>query len=208
MNYSPLRNIDIMHLYIDFKCPAAYLALHPTLALSEQLGVPISWHPIRKYESPLLPEKPEEEVSTRHRRVRAVARQKTHQLYAGVQNLPLQFRNPPTDTDMALAALCLLTERGDNPLLFVRAAFAAYWTGDTDLNDAREVIALLGAPAIAEDDRNGDGARTRLEAALRKAEENGIFTSPTYVVEDAVSEQVFVGREHLPWIRELLKSAK
>ena len=197
-----------MQLYIDFKCPAAYLALHPTLALGEQLGVPISWHPIRKYESRLLQEKPDEEVSTRHRRVRAVARQKTHQLYASVQNLPLQFRNPPTNTDMALAALCYLTERGDNPLPFIKAAFAAYWTGDTDLNDAREVIALLGATAITDRDEIGDGARTRLEAALRKAEENGIFTSPTYVVQDVVSEQVFVGREHLPWIRELLQSAK
>ena len=197
-----------MQLYIDFKCPAAYLALHPTLALSEQLGVPISWHPIRNTQSLLLPEKPNEEVSTRHRRVRAVARQKTHQLYASVQNLPLQFRNPPTSTDMALAALCLLTERGDNPLPFIKAAFAAYWTGDTDLNDARAVIALSGAPAIADGDENGDGARTRLKAALREAEENGIFTSPTYVVQDVVSEQVFVGREHLPWISELLQSTK
>ena len=197
-----------MQLYIDFKCPASYLTLTPTLALSEQLGVPISWHAIRSYQSPLLPEKPDEEVSTRHRRVRALARQKTHQLYAGVQNLPLQFRNPPTNTDMALAALCLLGEGGGDPLPFIKAAFAAYWTGETDLNDARTVAALSGAPAIADGDENGDGARTGLEAALREAEENGIFTSPTYVVQDEVSEQIFVGREHLPWICELLQSGK
>ena len=192
-----------MQLYIDFKCPASYLALKPTLALSEQLGVPIGWHPMRSYQSPLMDEKPHEEVGQRHRRVRALARQKTHQLYAQVQNLPLNFRNPPTNTDMALAALCLLGERGDNPLPFITAAFEAYWTGDADLNDARTVAALSGAPAFPDDD-DGDGARARLEAALRKAEENGIFTSPTYVV----SEQIFVGREHLPWIRELLQSAK
>lgn len=201
-----------MQLYIDFKCPASYLALKPTLALSEQLGVPISWHAIRSYQSPLLPEKPDEEVSTRHRRVRALARQKTHQLYAQVQNLPLNFRNPPTNTDMALAALCLLGDGGDNPLPFITAAFEAYWTGDADLNDARTVAALSGAPDLQNDDDDGDGARARLEAALREAEENGIFTSPTYVVQDVVqdevSEQIFVGREHLPWIRELLQSAK
>ena len=194
-----------MQLYIDFKCPSSYLALRPTLALSEQLGVPIGWHPMRSYQSPLMDEKPHEEVGQRHRRVRALARQKTHQLYAQVQNLPLNFRNPPTNTDMALAALCLLTERGGDPLPFIKAAFAAYWTGDTDLNDdARTVAALSGAPAFPDGDENGDGARARLEAALREAEENGIFTSPTYVV----SEQIFVGREHLPWIRELLQSAK
>ena len=201
-----------MQLYIDFKCPASYLALKPTLALSEQLGVPIGWHAMRSYQSPLMDEKPHEEVGQRHRRVRALARQKTHQLYAQVQNLPLNFRNPPTNTDMALAALCLLGEGGGDPLPFITAAFEAYWTGDADLNDARTVAALSGAPAFPDGDENGDGARARLEAALREAEENGIFTSPTYVVQDVVqdevSEQIFVGREHLPWIRELLQSAK
>lgn len=192
-----------MQLYIDFKCPSSYLALRPTLALSEQLGVPIGWHPMRSYQSPLMDEKPHEEVGQRHRRVRALARQKTHQLYAQVQNLSLNFRNPPTNTDMALAALCLLGDDGSDPLPFITAAFEAYWTGDADLNDARSVAALSGAPDLQNgDDSDGDGARARFEAALSEAEEKGIFTSPTYVV----SEQIFVGREHLPWIRELLQT--
>ena len=190
----------MMHLYIDFKCPAAYLALHPTLALGKKLGVPISWHAIRSYQSPLLQEKPDEEVGARHRRVRALARQKTHQLYAEVQNLPLHFRDPPTNTDMALAALSLLNEGGDDPLPFITAAFNAYWTGDADLNDARTVAPFSGAPAFPDDDE--DGAHNRLEAALREAEDIGIFTSPTYIV----NEQIFVGREHLPWIREILQT--
>lgn len=190
-----------MQLYIDFKCPSSYLALRPTLALSEQLGVPIGWHPMRSYQSPLMDEKPHEEVGQRHRRVRALARQKTHQLYAQVQNLSLNFRNPPTNTDMALAALCLLGDDGIDPLPFITAAFEAYWTGDADLNDARSVAALSGAPDLQNGD-DSDGASARLEAALSEAEEKGIFTSPTYVV----SEQIFVGREHLPWIRELLQT--
>ena len=192
---------NIMQLYIDFKCPSSYLALRPTLALSEQLGVPIGWHPMRSYQSPLMDEKPHEEVGQRHRRVRALARQKTHQLYAQVQNLSLNFRNPPTNTDMALAALCLLGDDGSDPLPFITAAFEAYWTGDADLNDARSVAALSGAPDLQNGD-DSDGASARLEAALSEAEEKGIFTSPTYVV----SEQIFVGREHLPWIRELLQT--
>jgi len=189
-----------MQLYIDFKCPAAYLALHPSLALSEQLGVPISWHAIRSYQSPLLLEKPNEEVSTRHRRVRELARHKTHQLYAEVQNITLNFRDPPTNTDMALAALCLLTAGGQDPLPFIMAAFAAYWTGDSDLNDAHTVATFSGAPTFP--DGGEDDARNRLEAALQKAEENGIFTSPTYIV----NQQIFIGREHLPWISELLQA--
>ena len=190
----------MMRLYIDFKCPAAYLALKPTLALCEELGVTVNWHAIRSYQSPLMQEKPDEEVGERHRRVRALARRKTHMLYAEIQNLPLQFRNPPTNTDMALAALSLLNDSGREPLPFVAAAFDAYWTGDADLNDAAVVAKLSGAPAFPNNDENGYAARTRLDAALEQAEENGIFASPTYVV----NEQKFVGREHLPWIRELL----
>ena len=186
-----------MHLYIDFKCPAAYLALKPTLALCEELGVPISWHGIRSYQRPLMQEKPNEEVGERHRRVRALARQKTHLLYAQVQDLPMQFRNPPTNSDMALAALSLLNDSGSDPLPFITAAFNAYWTGDADLNDAGVVASLPGAPTLETD----DDARTHFEAGLEQAEANGIFTSPTYVV----NEQIFVGREHLPWIRKLLQ---
>ena len=186
-----------MHLYIDFKCPAAYLALKPTLALSEELGVPINWHGIRSYQRALMQEMPNEDVGERHRRVRALARQKTHLLYSQVQDLPMQFRNPPTNTDMALAALSLLNESGSDPLPFITAAFNTYWTGDADLNDAVVVAGLPSAPTL----ENDDDARTHFEAALEQAEENGIFTTPTYVV----NEQIFVGREHLPWIRELLQ---
>lgn len=192
----------MMHLYIDFKCPAAYLALKPTRALCGELGIPLNWHAIRSYQSPLIQEKADEEVGERHRRVRALARQKTHMLYAEIQNLPLQFRNPPTNTDMALAALSLLNESGADPLPFVTAAFDAYWTGDADLNDAAVVAKLSGAPTFPDNDENGYDAHTRLEVALGQAEENGIFTSPTYVV----NEQIFVGREHLPWISELLQT--
>ena len=192
----------MMHLYIDFKCPAAYLALKPTRALCGELGIPVNWRAIRSYQSPLIQEKADEEVGERHRRVRALARQKTHMLYAEIQNLPLQFRNPPTNTDMALAALSLLNESGADPLPFVTAAFDAYWTGDANLNDAAVVAKLSGAPAFPDNDENGYDAHTRLEAALGQAEENGIFTSPTYVV----NEQIFVGREHLPWISELLQT--
>ena len=192
----------MIHLYIDFKCPAAYLALKPTCALCGELGIPVNWHAIRSYQSPLIQEKADEEVGERHRRVRALARQKTHMLYAEIQNLPLQFRNPPTNTDMALAALSLLSESGADPLPFVTAAFDAYWTGDADLNDAAVVAKLSGAPTFPDNDENGYDVHTRLEVALGQAEENGIFTSPTYVV----NEQIFVGREHLPWIGELLQT--
>ena len=149
-----------------------------------------------------MQEKPDEEVGERHRRVRALARRKTHMLYAEIQNLPLQFRNPPTNTDMALAALCLLNDSGGDPLPFGTAAFDAYWTGDADLNAAAVVAKLSGAPTFPDNDENGYDAHTRLEVALGQAEENGIFTSPTYVV----NEQIFVGREHLPWISELLQT--
>ena len=43
-----------MDVYIDFKSPAAYLAVKPTIELARQYQAAISWHPI-KTRQPRLP---------------------------------------------------------------------------------------------------------------------------------------------------------
>ena len=45
-------------------------------------------------------------------------------------------------------------------------------------------------------------AHAALEMALDDAEKEGAVDTPGYLVK----EQMFVGREHLPWIRQLLQS--
>ncbi|MBL6786653.1 MAG: DsbA family protein [PS1 clade bacterium] len=186
----------MIYLYIDFKCPASYLAMRPTLALAQKLGVGINWRPVRHYQAPQLAKKPEESVSERHRRVRAHARVQTHAHYAAIQNLPMQFRDPPPSTDIALAALCVLNDTGADTTLFIEAAFQCYWSSDADLDSLHVVSALPGAPDMPDE----QAARQRLETELASADAAGIFAAPTYIVHD----QMFLGREHLPWITDLL----
>ena len=48
-----------------------------------------------------------------------------------------------------------------------------------------------------------EAAREKLVSIRARAEQSGIFESPSYVIAD----QLFVGREHLPWIGSLIAAA-
>ncbi|WP_417620477.1 DsbA family protein [Parasphingorhabdus sp.] len=185
----------MLTVFIDFKSPASYLALEPTLALASEAGVTVEWlpFPVRPFSIPA--EQADETVGERHRRVRAIAQRETHLHYAAVQGLPMYFSQTPAGSETALAALAGM--QGD-PVPFLRAAFAGYWTAQADLDDEAVVAALLSS--VQTDLPNVTAARAKLESIRTRAAESGVFESPTYLVAD----QMFVGREHLPWIGSLI----
>ena len=188
----------MLTVFIDFKSPASFLALEPTLALAQETGVQIDWSPfsVRPFS---IPEKQAEEtVGERHRRVRAIAQRDTHLHYARVQGREMRFSNTPAGSDAALTAMAGID--GD-PVPFIRAAFAAYWTEQADLDDEAVVTALFSSLDMPLPD--WETAREKLVSIRAKAEESGIFESPSYVIAD----QLFVGREHLPWIGSLIEAA-
>ncbi|WP_417595602.1 hypothetical protein [Parasphingorhabdus sp.] len=184
---------------IDFKSPASCLALEPTLDLARETGVQIDWLPfsIRPFSIP--EEQPNETVGERHRRVRALSRRDTWLHYAAVQGRDMHFAETPAGSDAALAALASID--GD-PVPFIRAAFAAYWSEQADLDDETVVAALLSSVQKPVPDPQSAGEK--LLSIRVRAEEYGIFESPSYIIAD----QLFVGREHLPWIRSLIEAAK
>jgi len=103
----------------------------------------------------------------------------------------------PGVTDLALA---VLVEFEGDPLPFVQAAFAAYWEDHADLNDLEAVRQIIARSGIAYTvDLNT--ARKSLDLAIQQAEDAGIVGAPAYVIND----QIFVGREHLPWIEEIAR---
>jgi len=183
---------------IDFKSPASCLALEPTLALARQAGVHIDWLPfsVRLFSVPA--EQLNETVGERHRRVRAMAQRDTHLHYAAVQGREMHFADRPAGCETALAALAGID--GD-PVPFIRAAFAAYWSEQADLDDESVVAALFSSLQMPLPDL--ESARAKLHAIRATAEESGIFEAPSYVIAD----QLFVGREHLPWIGTLVAAA-
>lgn len=188
----------MLMVFIDFKSPASYLALEPTLALARDTGVPIDWLPFSVRPFSIPEEQADETVGERHRRVRAIAQRDTHLHYAAVQGRAMHFPNTQAGSEAALSAMAGID--GD-PVPFIRAAFAAYWTEQADLDDEAVVAALFSTLNMALPDM--EAAREKLISIRTKAEESGIFESPSYVI----AEELFVGRQHLPWIRSLIEAA-
>jgi len=187
----------MLEVYVDFKCASSYLALDPTLALVERTGVEIAWHPFSTTERDVPAEGADAEVIARHHRVREASNRAIHVKYAALRGIDLQL--PPTvgSVDLALGALAEI--EGD-PLPFIRACFAAYWEGHDDLDDPHVVKELLAASGIG---HSGDltASRERFAEAQGAAEEAGIVDAPGYRIE----RQLFIGRQHLPWIDELIR---
>lgn len=182
-------------VYIDFKSPAAYLAIRPTLALAEKHNLAIHWHPFRAEVKPVPEKTADENKGTVHRRVRALARQKTHQLYANLLGLPMHFPSVPGCTDLALAVLARLPPPATD---YILAGFRAYWTQQADLNSTDVVSGLCQASGLCAPDFNA--ALASFPEIQAQAESAGIIDTPAYLVAD----QLFVGREHLPWIEKLI----
>jgi len=186
-----------MRFYLDFKSPDAYLAMKPTLELVLRHDLEISWLPFRSVEQIVPDEKPHETKGETHRRVRAVARRRTHLMYADIQGIPMTFPEHPTSTDLALSAL--LTT-GDSSVDFIRAGFQAYWVEQQDLNDPAVVKALLEDAGRDPSEWLGLDHKALLTENQRAAGELGVVDVPAYLIDD----QVFIGRAHLPWIESLI----
>ena len=186
----------MLTVYIDFRSPAAYLALEPTVALSEETGEPVRWQPFRSSERPRPTRVADEAVATAHREARARALRAVHEHYARLRGIEMHWPEKPGSADLALAVLATLEA---DALPFVRAAFDAYWVRNLDLNDA-EVIAGLLRETETESQGDPDVLSAKLELTIAEAASHGVVGVPGY----RIGDQLFVGREHLPWIRELL----
>lgn len=189
----------MLTVYIDFKSPAAYLAMQPTLSLADRLGLTVDWRPFRAIERDVPKIDGAETVGERHRRVRAASQRALAVKYAAHQGIDLRFPETPGSTDLALGAM--LGIEGDETA-FLQAAFAAYWTDHEVLDDEATVARILAETGT---DYRGhlSEAPAHLDLAQAKSEEAGIVGTPAYVIE----EQIFVGREHLPWIEEIARAA-
>ncbi|MEP2990116.1 MAG: DsbA family protein [Parasphingorhabdus sp.] len=185
----------MLTIYIDFKSAASYLAFEPTLALIEKTGVEALWHPFSSRPFRIPVEQPDETVGDRHRRVRAIAQRDAHLHYAEVQNLEMQFADKPRGSDAALAALAVI--KGD-PVFFIRAVFKAYWADHADLEDQAVVAQILDDCGCEQPD--WPDAFGKLATIREQGDELKVFETPTYLIDN----QIFLGREHLPWIKSII----
>lgn len=191
----------MIRIYIDFKSPGAYLALQPTLALLERHQPDSQWLAFSGSTFNLADNVPQhidnEDKGSRHRRVRALARRDTHLLYAAQQGLTMHFQQPAHQCDLALAVLC--ATNGAN-LDYIKASFAAYWQAGLDLNQAAVVGELMTRSGLDADLLAQLQTEELLATAQSRAAQDGVVDAPAYVI----AEQLFIGREHLPWVEELI----
>lgn len=186
-----------LEYFIDFKSPAAYLSLQPTLELRREHDFDLVFRPYRTQQKAVPVENDQETKGETHIRVRAQTRQLTHLKYAALCGLPMRFPATPGSTDLALAALFYAHQ---DPAAYSALAFHAYWVDNLDLNNPTLVNQLLEKSGHDPHGFDGQAHLQALEDAQIPTEESGVVDTPAYVVEG----QVFIGREHLPWIRELL----
>lgn len=189
----------MLEVYLDFKCAGSLLALNPTLAMAGRTGAEVAWRPFSTAERDVPGEGADAATVESHRAVREASRRAIHRKYAELLGVDLAFPESEGRTDLALGAL---TEIRGDALPFIRAAFAAYWQDQRDLDDPMVVAKILALSGV---DHSGDlgETRARFATAQADAEAQGIVDAPAYVI----GGQIFIGRQHLPWIDELASQA-
>jgi len=181
--------------YIDFKSLECFLAIQPMIALAEEFGVAIDWQPFSSRPRALPTQVDDETVTQTHHRVRAESEHRLRHLYASVRGYKIPSESATEDSTEALVRLNQIT--GDRTA-FVKQAFEACWLKNQNLDDTHLLDQIcLSASAVY------DPTKDDLEETQAIAEEAGLFDAPTFIIDG----QLFMGRAHIPWMRELLQQA-
>src|SRR5260370_22019212 len=190
---------------IDFKSPQAYLAIGPTCALADELGITIDWRPLVVMPSKITAAPhSEDDRGARHRRFRADYLERDIGRYAADRGLALGALHRRIDSTLAAIGLLWAARQGPSlARLYIERVFKRYWQHDLDIEDDRSIRALLtqiGASVSRfEEFVKGDG-RAKLAQIQSELRDKGVFEVPTYLLDD----DIFLGRQHIPLIRSRL----
>jgi len=195
-----------LRLALDLRDPFAYLALEPSLGWAHARDLALDLLPFEGHVlKPPAPAREGDSRGVRHRRHRAEFLAREIATYAEVQGLTI--RDPYRDASVGAASqawLWLREQRAAGLPDFLRELFRAHWALELDASDPAAVARLVGA-AGADAEACGDWShregRAALAAQQQALREEGVFQSPTYLLEG----ELFCGRQHLPllgWILE------
>jgi 2-hydroxychromene-2-carboxylate isomerase len=189
---------------IDFKSPQAYLAIAPTCATADELGIKVDWLPM--VTSPASAPPTGTDRGARHRRIRADYLERDVARYAAARSL--EIRGFDRHRDSSLAAIGLLWVKRQSPSLaraYVERVFERYGREELDLageNAIRGVLTEIGAPVSGFEAFAKDGGRAELARIQSELRDAGVFDVPAYLLND----EVYLGRQHLPRIRSMLSA--
>ncbi|HZP45132.1 MAG TPA: DsbA family protein [Candidatus Binataceae bacterium] len=205
----PLASSAPAIVYIDFKSPYAYLAVAPTRALADELGLEIDWRPfnldIRSYlGSARLDTGGRVVEEQRSAGQWARVRYAYHDVrrYAG----PRVIRGTTKIWDSTLAGIGMMWAKQQGQILlqrYIDYVYERFWKRELDIEDLaviEQVLIAIGADVGGFQAWARNEGRKIHDDLQRDAFEAGIFGVPTYVI---AGERHF-GREHLPRVRWLL----
>jgi len=111
----------------------------------------------------------------------------------------MHFRSKPGNSDLALNVLANLSV---DPTSFISRAYDAYWIEGKDLNDAAVVEQLVTDAGLR---FSIDLLHSKaIDNCIEQAQAQGVFEVPTFVIQ----QQLFIGREHMPWLKEIVSEKK
>ena len=210
-SFDPLRSAAPLIVYIDYKSPYAYLAIAPTYAMADELGLEIDWRPftldIPSYLGSARLDK-QGKVAQSERTPSQWLRVKLAyydvRRYASLRGIIA--RGTEKIWDSSLAGIGLLWAKAQGPAqlrAYTSITYERFWRRELDIEDVAVVERVLdeaGANIAGFRDYASGEGRALHDTIQTAAFDAGIFGVPTYIVEG----ERFFGREHLPRLRWML----
>ena len=134
-----------------------------------------------------------------HIRIREEHKKFVNLKYSKILNIPMVYPKKNTQTDLALAVTSLFKRESE---VYMTLAFNCYWNENLNLNN-HEVLEHILAKTSLDINLldNPDSLIDTLKDDTAIAKDQGVISTPTY----QIGEELFLGREHLPWIQKILE---
>lgn len=195
-------------VYIDVKSPYAFVAIRPTLALEQDLGMRFDWRPltldIPSYLGSAEKKKGKVVSSTgRSPRTWNAIRYsyRDARRYAERQGLILKGTEKIWDSRLPnIGILWVMQTARDRLGDYFEAVYPPFWRRELDIEDIAVVTGCLEQAGIETSGfiefASGKG-RALHDQLQPQFHPSGIYGVPTYVL----GEEILFGREHIPYLR-------
>ena len=204
----PLKTESPLIVYLDVKSPYAFVSVKPALALERELGLEFDWRPytldIPSYLGSARKEKGAVvESSGRSPNIWNAIRYayKDARRYAEQQGYILKGTEKIWDSSIAnMGILFVNLYFRDRLPQYLEAVYPPFWRRELDIEDIDVVKGCLENAEVDSsgfDDFVSGNGKTMHDQILTHRFDVGMYGVPTYVL----GEEVFFGREHLPYIR-------
>ena len=215
VEFDPLSSSAPLIVYIDYKSPYAYLAVDPTVAMADELGIEVDWRPftldIPSYlgSAKLNKEgKVVEEKRTAGQWARVKYAYHDVRRYGSLRGIIVRGTVKIWDTSLAGIGMLWAKAQGKATLLsYIHRIYEPFWKRELDVEDVAAIERILDASGAHtkrfREYASGEG-RALHDTIQTRAFDAGIFGVPTYLVDG----ERFFGREHLPRIRWILTGRK